>query len=117
MTRRTHLTRRSILALAASLPAGAMATGADVELLWLGQEFLRVAGQLDAVLEGPVSDEECVTLNQIMLDMDAIEDAIISQPATTIAGLKAKALVVNWPSATTLVETISTTWPTGWCFR
>ena len=96
MTRRDHLTRRGILALTASLAASARATGDDVELLWLGQEFLRLAGQLDAVLDGPDSDDECVTLNQIMRGMDAIEDAIISQHATTIAGLRAKALVVNW---------------------
>lgn len=98
--KRSFLTRRHILAAAAIAPTEALAgsTGADAELLWLGREFLRLAGQVDQLVDraSPDSDADDLTLGQLLKDMDAIEDAVLQQRATTIAGLAVKAWIVHW---------------------
>lgn len=94
-----RLSRRNLLAMGATLPAGMIpASGNGVELLWLGREFLRLASQLDSVIDNASSEDGSgdQDLDQIMKDMDVIEDAILGRRATTMAGLRAKALVVNW---------------------
>jgi hypothetical protein len=75
--KRSQLTRRHILAAAALMPAGALAgtDGADAELLWLGREFLRLAGEVDRLIDRatPDSDADDLALDVLMADMDAIE--------------------------------------------
>lgn len=98
--KRSQLTRRHILAAAATMPAGALAgnDGADAELLWLGREFLRLAGEVDRLIDRatPDSDADDPTLDGLMADMDAIEDAILRRRAETISGLAVKAWIVHW---------------------
>lgn len=98
--KRSQPTRRHILAAAATMPAGALADthGADAELLWLGREFLRLAGEIDRLIDRatPDSDADDPTLDRLMADMDAIEDAVLQHKATTIAGLAVKAWIVHW---------------------
>lgn len=98
--KRSSLTRRHILAAAAIAPTGALAgsTGADAELLWLGQEFLRLAGQVDQLVDRacPDSDADDLTLDRLLKDIDAIEDAVLQLKASTIAGLAVKAWIVHW---------------------
>jgi hypothetical protein len=85
--------------MAAILPAGvAQASARDAELLRLGREFLRLASALDALVDkaSPHDGSGDQNLDRIMKDMDVIEEAILRQRATTVRGLRAKALVVNW---------------------
>lgn len=96
----SQLTRRHILAAAATMPAGALADthGADAELLWLGREFLRLAGEVDRLIDRatPDSHSDDEALDRLMADMDVIEDAILRHRAETIPGLVAKAWIVHW---------------------
>lgn len=98
--KRSQLTRRHILAAAAAMPAGVLAgTGdADAELLWLGQEFLRLANEVDQLVDRASPDDETddQALDQLLADMDVIEDAVLQHKATTVAGLDAKARIVHW---------------------
>lgn len=98
--KRSFLTRRHILAAVAAAPTEALAgsTGADAELLWLGREFLRLAEQVDQLVDraSPDNDADDLTLDQHLKDMDVIEDAVLQQRATTTAGLAVKAWIVHW---------------------
>lgn len=98
--KQSFLTRRHILTAAAAAPTEVLAgsTGADAELLWLGREFLLLAGQVDQLVDraSPDSDADDLTLGQLLKDMDAIEDAVLQHKATTTAGLAAKAWIVHW---------------------
>lgn len=98
--KQSFLTRRHILAAAAIAPTGALAgsDGADAELLWLGREFLRLAEQVDQLVDraSPDSDADDLTLGQFLKDMDAIEAAVLQHKASTIAGLAVKAWIVHW---------------------
>lgn len=98
--KRSFLTRRHILAAAAVAITGTLAGSdeADAELLWLGREFLRLAAQVDQLVDraSPDNDADDLILGQLLKDMDAIEDAVLQQRAGTIAGLALKAWIVHW---------------------
>jgi hypothetical protein len=88
--------RRSVLVLAAGMPAIITAKGVqsppkDIDLLRLGDRFDALAAQVDHAIEHAL-DIEWVTLEEL----GRVEAEILRRPATTIEGLSTKARVACW---------------------
>jgi hypothetical protein len=88
--------RRSVLVLAAGMPAiikarGAQSSPKDIDLLQLGEQFDALSAQVDHAIEHSL-DIEWVTLEEL----SRVEAEILRRPATTIEGLSTKARVACW---------------------
>ena len=106
--------RRTLLAAvgaAAALPTSAVpqpvpAAGADAELLELCAAWRRafdremaVLERLGRMLERDWSDEDRASLAEASAEVYRLEDLVFDTPATTLAGVKAKASVLDYLDA------------------
>lgn len=99
LTRRSALSTIAGVAVAASLPAMAVAVHPDVELIVLGRRFDELVvkwNEFFALPSTDIDDEACqAVIDRLVDEMRPIERRIIALRATTLDGLRVKVRVVR----------------------